>query len=1038
MNKNDYTVKLAQPVCTTLKPYCSDIVRLEKISEKTTIWADKLLRLMLALGEVQCMLDGKFFDGKIELENLYKDLTSNLSRSKSKNLFDNFKCFQEKALECFEFFIKEKRGGANLCFEPECKCTGRVSSFINLKELGLFPLNILKEDSFAEDEIDLKYSIYAQARAKIKAFVKQRANYEKNKTGWSNVIAHSKLEHLEEITDLFDEINNADTRKEFTPNSLKRFLERNWIDREIGRKTKKVVQGIRSKLLEVHKEWGINYTFSNKDIQRMGGYGPQTLNAIYKHTNLWLNEDVLGRKDYNDLIVGSYHFQKEYISISSSARNGGRCLFRMGQNFDKYDLSLDNGVLTFVAKRYGIIFRSNIRSNGYLRNLAIVNSDEKECRYCIEYYTDSKCKTKWRGLVREPSVRMYANGDIKLFLIISCVHKANDPLFTANAEPMKEGCQCTNKFVCAYAKDCDGAWKEKNAERCSKKKAQDLFNIRNYLASAPDPTMKEKHSPPKGSYIAAAVDVGINNPIVVAIGEVCMDPTAPYGVKIKGSPKIVKYNMPDGRGGKTDFLNDLLITTGCLNKLTTSTARAVLDKDYDIQRDFYIDYFQRNYNWSEIFGVDRNGPLFTSNAEPMKKGCQCTNGSICAYAKNCDGEWKEKNAERCSMKKAQDFYDDYIKEVKCLPDNITEERYNVVRLWANKKVEWRVKGIFSSVRHKIASFRNEYINIAKTKNSCVKGSKEYLEAKSKIKTDASIVTEDFLKLSIITNHFSLQKKFSGNGIGVDKNLRRFHDGLRRRVDKGRASQVMNIASNHNALVLFVEGLECNGSASKDPQDNILRSLMGVGGMKKALTELGHKHGILIVPVDPHLTSQVNYETKKIGHRAGRYLYMSKEEKVHADENAAKNILWRGACRHADMIEFPVDQIGENLYSLKFKLDKYKKHNADDEIVESFNEENSETDLKGYVGFKKRKFRAAKYYFPNNAVIFRRLPNGTMDVKTPLTGKELNMKAIKTNKDGTRKKQSYVILDGNAWKLRHELDFELKKLSPYPKDPENVE
>jgi len=989
MNKNDYTVKLAQPVCATLKPYCNNVVRLAAISQKTTFWADKLLRLLLTLGEAQCMLDAEFFDGKMELENLYEDLTSKLSRSKSKNLFDNFQSFREKALECFEFFITQKRGGANLCFEAKCKCTGKVSPFVNLKELGLFPLNtFIKEETILKDEIDLKYSIYAQALQKIKAFIAQRNNYEQNKIGWSNAIAKSKLEHLEEITDLFDEINNADTRKEFTPNLLKKFLWKNWPDREIGRKTKKFVPGMRSKMMEIYKEHGSDYTFTNTDIQRMGGYGPQTLNAIYKHPNIWLTNDVLSREDYKDLIVGSYHFQREYIGISSFSRNGGRCAFRMGQNFDKYDLFLDNGILSVVARRYGIVFRSDIRSNGYLRNLTIVNSNKQECRYCVEYYTDSKCKTLWRGLIREPSVRMYANGDIKLFLVISCVHKADDPLFSATPEPMQQGCLCDNAFVCAYAKDCDGKWKTKNAERCSRKKAQYLFDTRNYLASAPDPTKKEKHAPPKGSYIAAAVDVGINNPIVVAIGEVCMDPTSPYGVRISGSPKIVKYAAPSENQEKGVFLSGLLITMGCLSKLISSTARAVLDKDYDIQRDFYIDYFQRSYNWSDVLGIN---------------------------------------------------YDKYIKEIKCLPDNITEKCYNVVRLWADKEVEWCVKGIVGSVRRKIAIFRNEYINIAREKNSYAKGSAEYFEAKSKIKTDATVTNEDFLKLSIITTHFSLQKMFSGNGIGVDKNLRRFHDGLRRHVDTGRASQIMAIASEHNVSVIFVEGLECNCTATKDPQDNILRALMGVGGMKQVLTNLGHKHGILIVPVDPHLTSKVNYDTKQIGYRAGHYLYMSKDTRVHADENAAKNILWRGASRHADMREFPVDQIGEDLYRLKFKPGKYKKHNTD-EIIESFNEE--EINLKGYVGFNKRKFRAAKYYFPNNTAIFRRRPNGTMEVKTsPLTKQELNMKAIKTDKDGKKKKQSYIIMDGNEWKLRHELSFDLKKLSPHskdPKDPEKVE
>ena len=319
-------------------------------------------------------------------------------------------------------------------------------------------------------------------------------------------------------------------------------------------------------------------------------------------------------------------------------------------------------------------------------------------------------------------------------------------------------------------------------------------------------------------------------------------------------------------------------------------------------------------------------------------------------------------------------YNEYMSQVKELPSVVSDEKPDLVRTWASKDTKWMVKNI-------VKSFHDEFFAMRRYTDK-VKGS------------SSGITQEDYEKLAVTKIYIDLQKAFS-DGAGICQSAYKYLDGMRRKISNFLASDIINVALANGVKIIFIEDLDSKPSLYDDTKENWLKSLWGAGELKKWITLKAQKHGIVVVSVEPSLTSRIDYKTNKIGYRKGRKLYLTNGTNVDADENAAKNILRRGIYRHADLPEFFVDQIGEKQYRMSLGQQEFS---------------------------QKRLIRSAKMRFGSKDVIFEHKSGELIIAKSKLTKADLDKTKI-------NKKKTYAIVHGKSIRLRHELEKELKSLLP---------
>ncbi len=264
----------------------------------------------------------------------------------------------------------------------------------------------------------------------------------------------------------------------------------------------------------------------------------------------------------------------------------------------------------------------------------------------------------------------------------------------------------------------------------------------------------------------------------------------------------------------------------------------------------------------------------------------------------------------------------------------------------------------------------------------------------------------FRKKEVIQSLMTLLKAFSTFGMtskecqhftsNFSHSLRKWYKGLTRRCSSI-ASSMVNAARKHNALVIFIEDLDSHPSLFDSSDKNSLKRLWGWGEIKKWMAHEARKHGIIVIQVDPHLTSRINADDGLLGLTIGRNLYTFLPNGdiniVDRDENAARSILKRGILRHSDIREFPVESIGNNKYRL----------------------------LISKIGSKRKTGAIFKHIGSTNVIFFKDEKNN-LKYTTIISPEDIQAVA-----DGKDK----VILHGDTWKLRSELDIELEnKMNEY--------
>lgn len=261
--------------------------------------------------------------------------------------------------------------------------------------------------------------------------------------------------------------------------------------------------------------------------------------------------------------------------------------------------------------------------------------------------------------------------------------------------------------------------------------------------------------------------------------------------------------------------------------------------------------------------------------------------------------------------------------------------------------------------------------------------------------------------SLLKQEISRRRSFSNLGLSLEqrkviskdfcKSLWEWREGLTDRMTKEISSAIVNIARLHKARFIFLEDLDTSRSVLDDISENDTKDLIGFGKLKEKLEAKALKHNIAIIYVDPEDTSQIHYDSGKLGLRFERdnltVLYKGKIITVDADINASKNILLRGINRNTDLRTYWADQIGDNEY--RVFVDKKRKP----------------VSLANFVG--NAKILKGTVEKPTAVVTFEKRNN-------KLVLKETEVKKETLKKPAIGKYKTKIVRDGNEWSLADDL------------------
>lgn len=321
--------------------------------------------------------------------------------------------------------------------------------------------------------------------------------------------------------------------------------------------------------------------------------------------------------------------------------------------------------------------------------------------------------------------------------------------------------------------------------------------------------------------------------------------------------------------------------------------------------------------------------------------------------------------------------------------------------WIRKQEsQWLALPIMRKLREEITEMKTAFFR-------CKTAEEKRNHCQNRNHVDHSV----FMKKAMVDDWISLTRSFSTFGLSTEESIRIRRNNLSAKDRKWRkglarkcsslASLIINMARENGAILVFIEDLDCRPSAFDSKEDNNLKKLLGWGELKKWLGHQARKHNIGVIPIDPHLTSRIHSETGLLGIIHGRDLYVFKPNRqvivVNRDENADDNIAIRGITRHLDLREFRAVRIGENRYRVVARVEDGAK----------------------------RKAGALFHRVGSTECVFVRENDGTLRVETNAPCKT-DMEAA-----GIGDKSCFVILHGDTWRLRHELEEELTaKLEKY--------
>jgi len=242
---------------------------------------------------------------------------------------------------------------------------------------------------------------------------------------------------------------------------------------------------------------------SNSDMKDRGvvtGYDYSLINAFCsKYTNLWEERDDYdstyldkgGRKRQACIMTDRYYIShmikrlkymtKKHVNVPLFEQGKKAPCQLFGKNYMSYTLRQDEETGTFefsftdpTSESEGRAvkkFNASLAKNGYLNNLKIVESSNKDGVYKVSFNTAVENKdtltiqTTYTGYIKEPRIRFNLEKNVTyLDLCISGIESDNDTFNKILSEEQKENKEAIFKgfssyFKASYAKGRDGSQK---------------------------------------------------------------------------------------------------------------------------------------------------------------------------------------------------------------------------------------------------------------------------------------------------------------------------------------------------------------------------------------------------------------------------------------------------------------------------------------------------------------------------------------------------------------------------------------------------
>ena len=365
-------------------------------------------------------------------------------------------------------------------------------------------------------------------------------------------------------------------------------------------------------------------------------------------------------------------------------------------------------------------------------------------------------------------------------------------------------------------------------------------------------------------------------------------------------------------------------------------------------------------------------------------------------------DWNRALHPEMTTEDREAFLTKFLKTLEdCTVTNPANSKVNVLESLINL----RKSGVFSRYLYEIGQMV-----------SSIKG--EYHQSTQKAEhttTDNHIDKDSYEKCDLVQRWVSVRRAISTMGMtstesqGIRNGFCR-HDqdyilGLKRHITNSMASDIVNAARANKVSLIVVEDFNCHQSAMDSQEDNTLKRLIRFGELSKALALKANKHAIMVVKVDPSYTSQIHFESGRLGYRKGRNLTVFDQDgKIEAvtdaDFNASRNIAKRAFERHCDLNVFAVDEI-EN--------EKVKAtDNPTDRVFRYAAKENPKRKTASF--FQKTKARNGLFKENSN--------NSAQLFQTDLGSKILKTPVLKDSK------RRFVIWENGSWSF---LDIRVKQM-----------
>lgn len=427
---------------------------IKKMKEDSLVF-DEFVKLMLLFrGEKIIIRDnnGEHFKSK---EDIQKEL---IALKEKYNVDMSDEDFIAKCSKFYKFFVSraKAREFANIFLNPKdvkidkCLVERKKEEFEDdsgnkvEREIVLEDYRFLRESGILPLKCKLpnktKYAITQSVHSNICSFQEKQNMYDSKKQNYEEFLSKKEGEKgydkLYEYSCFIEGIKKIKGLEKFNADNFKRFIN-NWrgrVDKETGLVKK---EGMKHYFAKQYKE-NPNKIFISEE-KHLFGYDLEFMNFLFHDCrNLWVefaennddDKDYIGHQNYVTIAIDNYHWLKDSVAFPLSNAYGKIPKIPFGNNFTKFKM-FTNGkdiileTTSFFdehdSKTKLLIKSSNFNKNGIMPKITelTVNKKDKKSEtgfkevpagyYEVKYTRDSKGKTHYKGVCKEPALRYNPN-----------------------------------------------------------------------------------------------------------------------------------------------------------------------------------------------------------------------------------------------------------------------------------------------------------------------------------------------------------------------------------------------------------------------------------------------------------------------------------------------------------------------------------------------------------------------------------------------------------------------------------------------------